>query len=91
MGYKIPIRGRTKAHGSFDKVEGRIAVIEGVKQLMGAPVEALDLRAGAALVLAALFAKGKTEISNVHYTIEAMKTFDQKLKSLGADIVRIDD
>jgi len=80
-----------KRMGASIKVEGRMAVIEGVKQLMGAPVEALDLRAGAALVLAALFAKGKTEISNVCYIDRGYENFDSKLRSLGADIVRIDD
>ena len=79
-----------KRMGAAIKVEGRMAVIEGVKQLTGAPAKALDLRAGAALVIAALFAKGETEVSNISYIDRGYENFDFKLKSLGAEIKKID-
>src|SRR5690554_4024180 len=56
-----------KRMGASIRVEGRMAVIEGVKKLTGAPVEALDLRAGAAMVVAGLVAEGETEVYNTYY------------------------
>lgn len=70
------------------KIEGRSAIIEGVKGLTGAPVNATDLRAGAALVLAGLAADGVTEISNVHHIDRGYHNLVNKLKNLGADIWR---
>ena len=64
------------------------AVIEGVPQLHGAAVEASDLRAGAALVIAGLMAQGTTEISNTHYIDRGYEQIELKLRSLGADIRR---
>lgn len=78
-----------KRMGAQIKVEGRIAVVEGVKQLTGAPTKALDLRAGAAVVLAALAAKGTSEIHNLKYIDRGYENFVDKLKSLGADIKRV--
>jgi len=72
-------------------VEGRVAVIEGVKRLTAAPVIATDLRAGAALVVAGLMAEGVTEIFNIKYLDRGYEKFEQKLISLGADMRRIDD
>ena len=65
------------------------AVIEGVPQLHGAAVEASDLRAGAALVIAGLMAQGTTEISNTHYIDRGYEHLETKLASLGAKISRV--
>lgn len=67
------------------------AVIEGVPQLHGAAVEATDLRAGAALVIAGLMAQGTTEISNTHYIDRGYEHLETKLSSLGAKISRVND
>jgi UDP-N-acetylglucosamine 1-carboxyvinyltransferase len=69
-------------------VEGRVAVIEGSSSLTGAEVRATDLRAGAALIIAGLAAKGETTISNVKYIDRGYESVEDKLKSLGADIRR---
>jgi UDP-N-acetylglucosamine 1-carboxyvinyltransferase len=70
------------------KIEGRSAIIEGVKGLTGAPVNATDLRAGAALVLAGLAADGVTEIGNIHHIDRGYYDLVGKLASIGADIWR---
>lgn len=70
------------------KIEGRSAVIEGVAELTGAPVNASDLRAGAALVIAGLMARGTTEIGNIYHIDRGYYNFVSKLKALGADIWR---
>lgn len=77
-----------KRMGAKIKVEGRMAVIEGPVQLTGAPVRALDLRAGAAMVIAGLMARGETVISNIDYIDRGYEKLDEKLKALGADIKR---
>ena len=68
---------------------GKVAIIEGIESLKGAPVQATDLRAGAALVIAGLAAEGLTEIENIHYIQRGYERIDQKLKALGADIERV--
>ncbi|SET01350.1 UDP-N-acetylglucosamine 1-carboxyvinyltransferase [Natronincola peptidivorans] len=75
-----------KRMGANIKVEGRVAVIQGVEKLLGAKVSASDLRAGAALVVAALAAQGETEIENVHYIHRGYTGLCDKLTSLGAII-----
>lgn len=70
------------------RIEGRSAVIQGVERLSGAPVKATDLRAGAALILAGLAAEGKTEVSGVHHIDRGYVRVVEKLRHLGADIVR---
>ena len=77
-----------KKTGAKIKVEGRTAIIEGVDRLTGAKVTATDLRAGAALVLAALRAEGETSISNVKYIDRGYEAIEEKLTALGADIER---
>ena len=76
--------------GTNISVEGKVAVIEGTegKPLVGAPVRALDLRAGAALILAGLVADGRTVIENVQYIDRGYEDIVGKLKKLGADINR---
>ena len=76
--------------GAKIRVEGNIAVIEGVDGLTGANVNALDLRAGAALVVAGLCAEGYTTIDDIHYIQRGYENFDQKLRSIGAQIEIVD-
>ena len=78
-----------KRMGASIRVEGRMAVIEGVKKLTGAPVEALDLRAGAAMVVAGLVAEGETEVYNTYYINRGYEKLEEKLEALGARIKRI--
>lgn len=78
-----------KRMGAQIKVEGNIAVIEGPVKLTGAPVNAIDLRAGAAVVIAGLAAEGKTEVHCIKYIDRGYEDFTGKLKALGADIVRV--
>lgn len=77
--------------GAKIRVEGNIAVVEGVKGFTGASVNALDLRAGAALVLAGLCADGYTIIDDIHYIQRGYEKFDEKLQSLGAAIEIVDN
>lgn len=79
-----------KSMGANIKVDGRRAVIQGANSLLGAKVKATDLRAGAALVLAGLCAKGKTEIYNLNYIDRGYENLEQKLLHLGAEIDRVD-
>lgn len=72
------------------KVEGRTAVISGTDCLVGAEVNATDLRAGAALVIAGLCAQGKTTINNAEYIKRGYCNLDSKLQSLGAEFAYID-
>ena len=73
--------------GANIKVEGgNIAVVEGVETLKGAEVNALDLRAGAALVLAGLGADGYTIVDDIHYIQRGYEDFPQKLTKLGGNI-----
>jgi len=78
-----------KRMGANIKVEGSSAIIQGVKELSGAPVKATDLRAGAAMVIAGLIASGETEISCIHHIDRGYESIEKKLKEIGADIVRI--
>lgn len=71
--------------GANIKVDGRTAIIDGSK-LTGAKVKATDLRAGAALVLAGLVAKGKTEIDNIEFIERGYENFDEKLRGIGVNI-----
>ncbi len=72
--------------GAEIQVDGRIAVIEGGRRLTGAPVQACDLRAGAAMVIAGMCASGTTVIDDIHYIERGYEDFVGKLKELGADI-----
>ncbi|MDO4747890.1 MAG: UDP-N-acetylglucosamine 1-carboxyvinyltransferase [Eubacteriales bacterium] len=75
--------------GANIKVEGKVAVVDGVKHLSGANVQALDLRGGAALIVAALSAQGQTEILGLPYLERGYEDFEVVLESLGADIKKI--
>jgi len=72
--------------GANVKVEGNMAIIEGVKELCGARVSAPDLRAGAALVIAALSASGFSVIDDIVYILRGYEDFDKKLRGIGACI-----
>lgn len=71
------------------QVDGKVAVFQGVKQLTGAPVKAMDLRGGAALVIAALQARGVTEIEDVQHIERGYEDMVDKIRGLGGDISRI--
>ncbi len=70
--------------GSKITIEGKSAIIRGVRRIYGANVNATDLRGGAALVLAGLVAKGTTKIDNVEYILRGYENLDKKLEKLGA-------
>jgi UDP-N-acetylglucosamine 1-carboxyvinyltransferase len=78
-----------KRMGAHMELEGATARIEGVDQLLGAPVMASDLRASAALVLAGLKADGITEVSRVYHIDRGYEHLDEKLSELGAHIERV--
>ncbi|MEX0833382.1 MAG: UDP-N-acetylglucosamine 1-carboxyvinyltransferase [Actinomycetota bacterium] len=77
-----------KRMGADIQTEGHHAVIRGTEQLSAAPVRALDIRAGAAMVIAALGADGVTEISDMHHVDRGYEELDTKLTALGAEVRR---
>ena len=79
-----------KKMGANIKVEGRVAIIDGVKKLTGAVVKATDLRAGAAMVIAGLIADGQTQITNIEHIDRGYPHIENKFQKLGADITRIE-
>ena len=78
-----------KKMGANIKVEGRVAIIDGVKKLTGAVVKATDLRAGAAMVIAGIIAEGVTEVSNIEHIDRGYPFIEKKFKALGANIERV--
>ena len=76
--------------GGSIKVEGNVAVIDGVRGFTGARVESPDLRAGAALVLAGLSAEGYTVVDEIGYIQRGYEKFEEKLQALGAAIEMVD-
>lgn len=79
-----------KRMGADIKIEGRSAIVQGVESLHAATVAATDLRAGAALVLAALTANGTSEIREIHHIERGYENLDLKLRGLGAEIYKVD-
>jgi len=79
-----------KRLGANIKLDGRTAVVQGDCKLTGAQVNATDLRAGATLIIAGLAASGETLIGNVRYIDRGYEKIEEKLRSLGADITRVD-
>lgn len=77
--------------GSDIRTDGHHAIVKGVRELTGAPVRVGDLRGGAALILAGLAAKGVTEVSDVFHVDRGYEKFEDKLVSLGADIIRVEE
>ena len=76
--------------GADIRVEGRVAVVSGVERLHGASVQATDLRGGAALVVAGLGAEGETRITGLSHIDRGYQNLEEVLRSLGAEIQRID-
>ena len=76
--------------GAHIKVEGNTAIIDGVEKYTGANLSSPDLRAGAALVIAALAAEGISEVYDIHYIERGYEDFPEKLRHLGAEIETID-
>ena len=70
-------------------VDGHVAIIEGIKSFTGAPVKAVDLRAGAAVVIAGLCAQGTTEVENIYHIERGYENIEEKLRGLGADIKKV--
>ena len=77
--------------GANIQVDDKTAVVEGVDHLVGAPIQASDLRAGAALVIAALAAQGPSEITCVHYIERGYENLVEKLQALGANIRAVEE
>jgi UDP-N-acetylglucosamine 1-carboxyvinyltransferase len=77
--------------GADIALEGSTAIVKGVKTLKGAPVMASDLRASAALVIAGMVAKGRTEINRVYHIDRGYERLDDKLRAVGARIERVSD
>ena len=75
--------------GAHITAQGKTAIFEGVKELSGARVYASDLRAGAALLIAGIVAKGTTELYNIYHIDRGYEKIEEKFRSLGADIERV--
>ena len=75
-----------KRMGAKINIEGKIAIVKGVKKLSGSIVEATDLRGGAAVVLAGLVAKGKTRVNNIEHILRGYEGLDKKLNKVGASM-----
>ena len=75
--------------GADITVNGKVALVEGTGKLMGAPVKACDLRAGAALIIAGLAASGVTEIEDIFHIERGYDCMEGKLRALGADIEKV--
>lgn len=83
--------GEFNRMGANIKTEGKTAIIPGSKKLQGAQVVATDLRAGASVVLAGLVAEGTTEVSQIYHIDRGYENFADKLRALGANIMRIEE
>ena len=74
--------------GANIKIDGRVAIVEGVNNLTGCEVKATDLRAGAAMILAGLVANGQTEIGEIYHIDRGYTNIEDKFRKLGAEIYR---
>ena len=77
--------------GADIQVDGKSAVITGVNRLNPSPVKSVDLRAGAAMIIAGLMAKGETTVEDIEHIDRGYERLAEKLTMLGADIKRVDD
>jgi UDP-N-acetylglucosamine 1-carboxyvinyltransferase len=75
--------------GADITIDGKSAIVKGIKKLSGAPVMATDLRASASLILAGLAAEGQTEITRIYHLDRGYEAIEKKLAGLGADIQRV--
>lgn len=82
--------GELKRMGAQIRVDGKTAVVSSVSELKGCSVRALDLRAGAAMVVAGLAAHGTTVVDDAHYIERGYESMIEKLREVGADISRLD-
>ena len=78
-----------KRMGANIRVEGKLAIIDGVEKLSGSHVKATDLRAGAAMIIAGLMADGMTEITDIYHIDRGYENFEEKFIRLGGDIHRV--
>ena len=78
-----------KRMGANIRVEGKLAIVDGVDHLLGAHVKATDLRAGAAMIIAGLMADGVTEITDIYHIDRGYESFEDKFVALGGDIQRV--
>jgi UDP-N-acetylglucosamine 1-carboxyvinyltransferase len=76
--------------GADVRTDGHHAVVRGRERLSGAPVRATDIRAGVGLVIAGLVADGVTEVAEVHHIDRGYVRFEEQLRSLGADVCRVE-
>ena len=76
--------------GADVRTDGHHAVVRGLERLSGAPVRATDIRAGVGLVIAGLVAEGFTEVAEIHHIDRGYVKFEEKLRALGADVVRVE-
>lgn len=81
--------GELKRMGADITVEGKLAIINGIPQLMGTSVRATDLRGGAAMIIAGLMADGTTEITDVYHIDRGYENFEEKFAALGGYIKRV--
>jgi UDP-N-acetylglucosamine 1-carboxyvinyltransferase len=81
--------GELNRMGAHIRKEGATAIVQGVKELQGATVMASDLRASAGLILAAMAAKGTTQIDRIYHVDRGYEKIEQKLAAVGADIERV--
>ena len=77
--------------GAKITAQGKVAVFEGVEKLVGAPVYATDLRAGAALIIAGVLAEGTTSIYDIHHIDRGYENIEEKFRALGANIKRVNE
>ena len=78
-----------KRMGADIRVEGKLAIIDGVNSLIGAHVKATDLSAGAAMIIAGLMAEGTTEITDIYHIDRGYENFEEKFVNLGGSIERV--
>lgn len=71
--------------------QGKSAIFEGVKELYGSSVEATDLRAGAALIIAGIVAKGETQLYNLNHIDRGYENIEEKFRKIGANIQRVSE
>ena len=81
--------GELSRMGANIQVDGKVAVIEGVPALTGVTVKATDLRAGAAMIIAGMVARGETRVTNIQYVDRGYEDVVEKFSALGADIRRV--
>ena len=85
---RFKVLNELKRMGAQISIEGKTAIIKGIKRLNGATLSSTDLRGGAALITAGLSAKGTTEVENIEHILRGYQNIDEKLEKLGAKIYK---